>query len=376
MAGVALAAALALLLASPAGAGEPTRARPAVSSASSLPAETVEAIRQAVTDEMSRLGIPGLSLALAQGGEVRHEAGFGFADVENEVPARPETAYRLASVSKPITATAVLRLAEEGRLDLDAPVSRYCPDFPDKAWPVTARQLLSHQGGVRHYRADEQPITRRFTSLAEGLALFRDDPLVHEPGTKVLYSTYGYTLLGCAAAGAAGRPFMALLQDAVFAPAGMTATRVDDVRGLIPNRAQGYVRDGEGELLNSALADMTYKVPGGGLSSTAPDVARFGTALVSGRLLSADSLTQMLTRQKTRSGRVTGFGLGLALGSRGGRREAWHTGGQERVSTVIYLQPDSGLAVAILTNLEKVQPRVLDLARRVADLVTARAVLR
>ena len=323
---------------------------------------------------MSRLGIPGLSLAVAESGEVRHEAGFGFADVENEVPARPETVYRLASVSKPITAAAVLRLAEEGRLDLDAPVSRYCPDFPDKAWPVTARQLLSHQGGVRHYRPDEQPITRRFTSLAEGLALFRDDPLVHEPGTKVLYSTYGYTLLGCAAAGAAGRPFMALLQDAVFAPAGMTATRVDDVRGLIPNRAQGYVRDGEGELLNSALADMTYKVPGGGLSSTAPDVARFGTALVSGRLLSADTLTQMLTRQKTRNGRVTGFGLGLALGSRGGRREAWHTGGQERVSTVIYLQPDSGLAVAILTNLEKVQPRVLDLARRVADLVTARAV--
>jgi CubicO group peptidase (beta-lactamase class C family) len=325
---------------------------------------------------MSRLGVPGLSLAVAQGGEVRHEAGFGFADVENEVPARPETVYRLASVSKPITAAAVLRLAEEGRLDLDAPVSRYCPDFPDKAWPVTARQLLSHQGGVRHYRPDEQPITRRFTSLAEGLALFRDDPLVHEPGTKVLYSTYGYTLLGCAAAGAAGRPFMALLQDAVFAPAGMTTTRVDDVRGLIPNRAQGYVRDGEGELLNSALADMTYKVPGGGLSSTAPDVARFGTALVSGGLLSADTLTQMLTRQKTRNGRVTGFGLGLALGSRSGRREAWHTGGQERVSTVIYLQPDSGLAVAILTNLEKVQPHVLDLARRVADLVTARAVLR
>jgi CubicO group peptidase (beta-lactamase class C family) len=376
LAGVALAAALALLLAAPAGTGEPTRARPAVSSASRLPEETVEAIRQAVTHEMSRLGIPGLSLAVAEGGEVRHAAGFGFADVENEVPARPETMYRLASVSKPITAAAVLRLAEEGRLDLDAPVSRYCPDFPDKAWPVTARQLLSHQGGVRHYRPDEQPITRRFTSLVEGLALFRDDPLVHEPGTKVLYSTYGYTLLGCAAAGAAGRPFMALLHDAVFAPAGMTATRVDDVRGLIPNRAQGYVRDGEGELLNSALADMTYKVPGGGLSSTAPDVARFGTALVSGRLLVADTLAQMLTRQKTRNGRVTGFGLGLALGSRGGRREAWHTGGQERVSTVIYLQPDSGLVVAILTNLEKVQPRVLDLARRVADLVTARPVLR
>jgi CubicO group peptidase (beta-lactamase class C family) len=325
---------------------------------------------------MSRLGIPGLSLAVAERGEVRHEAGFGFADVENEVPARPETAYRLASVSKPITAAAVMRLAEEGRLDLDAPVSRYCPDFPEKRWPVTARQLLCHQGGVRHYRPDEQPITRRFTSLTEGLALFRDDPLVFEPGTRVLYTTHGYTLLGCAAAGAAGRPFMTLLNDLVLAPSGMSATRVDDVRGLIPNRAQGYVRDGSGQLLNSALADMTYKVPGGGLSSTAPDVARFGTALLSGRLVSAATLKRMLDRQKTRDGRVTGFGLGLALGHRGGRPEAWHHGGQERVSTVLYLRPDSGLAVAILANLERQQPQVLDLSRRVADLVTARSVLR
>ena len=375
MAGVALAAAaLGALLAST--AAESPRARPAVSSASSLPGDTVAAIREAVADEMSRLGIPGLSLALAEKGELRHEAGFGVADVENEVPARPQTAYRLASVSKPITAVAVLRLAEEGRLDLDAPVSRSCPDFPEKPWPVTARQLLCHQGGVRHYRPDEQPLTRRFTSLTEGLALFRDDPLVHEPGTKVLYTTHGYTLLGCAAAGAAGRPFMDLVADLVFAPAGMTDTRVDDVRALIPNRAQGYVRDGHGQLLNSALADMTYKVPGGGLSSTAPDVARFGTALVSGRLLSAASLEQMLTRQKTRVGRVTGFGLGLALGRRRGRQEAWHQGGQERVSTVLYLQPDSGLAVAILANLEKVQPQLLELARRVADLSTARVVVR
>jgi len=376
LAGVALAAALGVLLAPPAGAAEPPPARPAVSSTSGLPGETLAAIREAVTDAMSRLGIPGLSLAVAEGGEVRHEAGFGFADVENEVPARPETAYRLASVSKPITAAAVMKLAEEGRLDLDAPVSRYCPDFPEKRWPVTARQLLCHQGGVRHYRPDEQPITRRFTSLTEGLALFRDDPLVFEPGTRVLYTTHGYTLLGCAAAGAAGRPFMTLLNDLVLAPSGMSATRVDDVRGLIPNRAQGYVRDGSGQLLNSALADMTYKVPGGGLSSTAPDVARFGTALLSGRLVSAATLKRMLDRQKTRDGRVTGFGLGLALGHRGGRPEAWHHGGQERVSTVLYLRPDSGLAVAILANLERQQPQVLDLSRRVADLVTARSVLR
>lgn len=374
-----MAAALALaaaFLASPSGAEEAPRARPAVSSANSLSSETVEAIRQAVSDEMSRLGIPGLSLAVAEAGGVRHEAGFGFADVENEVPARPETVYRLASVSKPMTAVAVMKLAQDGRLDLDAPVTRYCPEFPEKRWPVTSRQLLCHQGGVRWYRPDEQPMTRRFMSLAEGLALFQDDALAFEPGTKALYSTYGYTLLGCAAVHAAGQPFLPLLQETVFGPAGMTATRVDDVRELIPSRAQGYVRDGSGQLLNSALADMSYKVPGGGLCGTAPDVARFGASLLSGQLVTSETLERMLIRQKTRDGRATHYGLGLAVGTRGGKREAWHQGGQERVSTVLYLRPDGHLAVALLTNLEKVQPQLLDLARRVADLATAQSVLR
>jgi CubicO group peptidase (beta-lactamase class C family) len=340
--------------------------------AESLPGDAVDAIRAAIPDGMSRLGIPGLSLAVAVGGQVVLETAFGHADVENAVRATPETVYRLASVSKPMTAVAVMRLAEQGRVDLDAPVSRYCPDFPEKPWPVTSRQLLCHQGGVRHYRPGEQPMTRRFTSLAEGLALFRDDPLVFEPGTKVLYSTHGYTVLGCVAAVAAGRPFPSLLQETVFGPAGMTAARVDDVRELIPGRAQGYVRDGYGRLLNSDLADMTWKVPGGGLCATAGDVARFGAAFLSGRLVSPETREQMLTRQRTRDGRVTGFGLGFTLGERAGQREAWHTGGQERVSTVLYLRPDAGLAVAILANLEKVQQEILDLARRVADLATAR----
>jgi serine beta-lactamase-like protein LACTB len=357
-------------------ATEAPPARPAISSASSLPSDTVEAIRAAVTNEMSRLGIPGLSLAVAEAGELRHEAGFGFADVENAVPARPDTVYRLASVSKPMTAVTVLKLAEEGQLDLDVPVWRYCPAFPEKPWPLTARQLLCHQGGVRHYLADEQPMTRRFTSLADGLALFSEDALAHEPGTTVLYTTYGYTLLGCAAAGAAGRPFVPLLQDIVFGPSGMSATRVDDVRELIPNRAQGYVRHRDGQLLNSALADMTYKVPGGGLCSTAPDVARFGTSLLSGRLVTEETLRWMLTRQKTRQGRLTRFGLGLAVGTRRGSREAWHMGGQERVSTVLYLRPDRRLAVALLTNLERVEARTLDLARSIADLVIAPTVVR
>jgi len=340
--------------------------------AAGLPASRVSAIRDAVRDAMARLGIPGLSLAVVEGGALRFQEAHGYADVENGVPARPESVYRLASVSKPITAVAVLHLYERGQIDLDAPVWRYCPEFPEKPWPVTARQLLCHQGGVRHYRPEEPALTRRFETSAESLALFRDDPLVHEPGTEVRYSTYGYSLLGCAAAGAARTPFLELLRDAVFGPAAMSSTGADDQRAIVPNRAQGYTRDAEGRLRNSALADTSYKVPGGGLSGTAADVARFGSALGSGRLLSAGVFEQMLTRQRVRDGRVTGYGLGLTLGERDGRREAWHTGGQERVSTVLYLDLDRGVprggrAVAILANLEAVQPQILGLARRVAD---------
>ena len=246
-------------------------------------------------------GIPGLSLAVVDGGVVRLQEAHGFADVENGVPARPESVYRLASVSKPMTAVAVLHLYERRLIDLDAPVWRYCPEFPEKPWPVTARQLLCHQGGVRHYRPEEPTLTRRFETSAESLALFRDDPLLHEPGTQVRYSTFGYNLLGCAAAGAARTPFLELLREAVFGPAEMSSTGADDQRAIVPNRAQGYTRDAEGRLRNSALADMSYKVPGGGLSGTAADVARFGSALGSGRLLSAGVLEQMLTRQ-TRAG--------------------------------------------------------------------------
>jgi CubicO group peptidase (beta-lactamase class C family) len=366
--GLVLAAALVV---APAGAFAQGTGPPPAPAAAGLPPATVRAIGELVSTEMSRRGIPGLSLAIGAAGELWLEAAFGSADVENDVPARPATAFRLASVSKPMTAVAVLQLAEERRLDLDAPVWRYCPAYPARPSPVTARLLLSHQGGVRGYRRDERPETRPYESVAEGLALFAGDPLAYEPGTAVAYSTYGYNLLGCAVEGAAGRAFAEVLAERVFSPAGMTSTRPEDLRSLLPGRPSGYFRGPAGELRNSRLADMSYKVPGGGLVGTAGDAARFGLALLSGRLLRPETLREMLTPQRTRTGRSTGFGLGLTVGMRDGRVEAWHTGGQERVSTVVYLRPDSGQVVALLSNLERVRPPLLELARRVADTASA-----
>jgi len=357
--------------ASPPRAGAAAEVGPATGPVSTLPVARVEAIEVVVANEIARLGIPGLSLAIGHEGNLVFANGYGFADIENFVSARADTVYRLASLSKTITAVVTLQLAEKGQLDLDVSVRRHCPAFPEKRWPVTPRQLLGHQAGIRHYREGERPMTRRFETLEEALDLFKNDPLEFEPDTGILYSTYGYTLLGCVIEGATGRPFAEVVREAVFLPAGMTRSQPDDVRRLIPNRARGYTRDGRGVLVNSDLADTSYKVPGGGLSGTAPDLARFGLALVSGALLEPESWEVMRTLQRTRGGQARGHGLGLVVEEHDGTLEVWKDGAQAGVSTLLYLGAGEGPVVAVLANHEGVAVPLLSLARRVAQLVVA-----
>src|SRR5580693_9418986 len=159
-------------------------------------------INAAVSKFMASTHVPGMSVAVVENGEYEWARGFGFADLENNVPASEHTLFRLASVSKPITATALLQLWERGKLDLDAPVQKYCPAFPQKEWPITSRELLGHLGGIRHYNPDgkgdiPEDNARHFSSMEESFQIFAADPLVAKPGTKFNYSTYGYTLLGC-----------------------------------------------------------------------------------------------------------------------------------------------------------------------------------
>jgi serine beta-lactamase-like protein LACTB len=338
----------------------------------------VAALEKAVAEMMSASGTPGLTVAIALDGEVRYARGFGYADVENQLAASADTVYRLASISKPIAAVAALQLAEAGRLDLDADVRRYVPAFPPKPWPITTRQLLAHLGGVRHYQEGEfghDPAngealgenTRRFASLLEGLDIFKDDPLLAEPGTRFSYTTHGYTLIGCVVEAVSKERFVPYLTKHVFGPAGMTSIRDDEAAALIPHRALGYRKTAAGQIRNSDLSDTSYKIPGGGLVATATDLVRFASALIEGRLLRPATVVKAFTKQVTKTGRTIGYGLGWDVGDRNGRREIWHTGGQSRVSNVLYLQPDRRLAIAILTNLEGAGPRPL--AQKIADLV-------
>ena len=160
--------------------------------------QKIPAINNLVVSYVADHHVPGLSLAVIDRGHVILTQGYGLADVENNVPASADTVYRIASISKSVTATAAMKLVDAGKLDLDAPIQRYCPDFPRKPWPITARELLSHQSGIRDYKNEEETInTRHYASINETLTQFASDPLEFEPGTRMQYTSYGYIVLGC-----------------------------------------------------------------------------------------------------------------------------------------------------------------------------------
>lgn len=329
------------------------------------------AVTAAIEAQQQRDRIPGLTCAIGVGREIPYVRGFGLADVENDLPATAQTVYRLASISKPVTAVLALQLAEQGKLDLDRDVADLLPEWPRKPWPVTVRQLLGHLGGVRHYRPGEVESTQPFRSQRESLARFAGDPLVHEPGTAYLYSTYGYNLVAAVVEQVLGQDFATAVRERVAKPCAAPTLQDDSVRRLIRGRAQGYVLV-RGELQNSQLLDASYKLGGGGLCATAPDLVRFGQALQSGRLLEAATLQAMCTPQRLADGKATGYGLGLSVGQKGERRTISHSGAQARVSTMMYCLPGDGLpedgvVVVLLCNLERL--KLGGLAQQIAGLV-------
>ena len=333
-----------------------------------LPAEKIKLIEAAIAAEMSKQNIAGLSVAVVTDNQLRWSNGYGFADLENFVPAKAGTVYRLASISKSITAVAVMQLAERGKLDLDAPVQKYCPAFPEKQWPVTARHILAHLSGIRHYQSEEEfASTRRYDSISAGLDMFKNDPLLHEPGVKYTYTTFGYSVLGCAVEGASGQKFADFTRDNIFKPAGMDRMRVDSINELIPNRAQGYRRARDGQLRNSDIADNSYKLPGGGFASTVEDLAKLAIAVQTNSILKKETGEQMLTGQKLRDGKETSYGLGWSVQTQNNQKLVGHSGAQQRVSTFLHMIPARAFAMAIMVNVE--DTRLRSLADQITEIV-------
>ncbi|MGH8246752.1 MAG: serine hydrolase domain-containing protein, partial [Gammaproteobacteria bacterium] len=280
-------------------------------------AQAVEQARNQIQAMMVERRIPGLSVAVSVAGRLIWSEGFGYADQERQIPACPHTQFRIASVSKTLTAAAMARLYEQGRLDLDAPIQKYAPGFPDKGQVIAARQLASHRSGIRSYRDDlEAADLGHCRSVTDSLEMFKDDPLVFAPDGDFLYTGFGYALLGVAIEGASGEDFLSYIRRQVFDPLQMNHT-VEDRAGLrAPNQSQFYDHvtpySMDGQVRLSPPADFSCKFPSGGFISTAEDLARFGSAHIpslNSGFLKAETL-ELLFTPRTRQAGIMGHRLG------------------------------------------------------------------
>jgi len=323
-----------------------------------------------VGSEMAARRIPGLSIGYAQDG-ITWARGYGFADLENRVPARADSSYRLASVTKPMTATAIMRLVEQGKVELDAEVQTYVPYFPRKPYPITVRQLLGHLGGINAYvnPVAEQHF-KEHKNTRQSLAVFQDFDLVAEPGTRFRYTSYGYNLLGAVIEGASGQSYGEYMHAAIWGPLGMASTRLDDPLALIPHRVRGYQLVGS-QLQHSEFVDVSSRFSAGGTRSSVVDMLRFGQGISQGRLLSRSSLATMETSMATKNGELTGYGMGWQTRPIDGKFVISHDGMQPETSTYLFVFPARRFSIAVAANLQRVD--LTAFAARLFESVTGEA---
>jgi CubicO group peptidase (beta-lactamase class C family) len=313
--------------------------------------DTIQAYERFVAERMAYDRIPGLSVGFIKD-DIRWARGFGWADIENNVPATAESAYRLASITKTVTALAVLELVEAGKIDLDTPVQRHVPYFPRKKWPVTVRQLLGHIGGISHYKNDgAESHIKEPKNTREALAIFQDFDLVAEPGTRYNYSTYGYNLLGAVIEGASGLSYGEFIKSHVFDPLEMSDTELDDPLKIIPNRVRGYQLS-HGELKNSEYVNVSSRFAGGGLRSTVVDLLNYARGIIDRKLLREETWRQMFASMVLRNGLLTGYGMGWRVEPWNGHFTINHSGSQPETRTHLLIFPKENFALAIACNLE------------------------
>ncbi len=332
-----------------------------------FPPEVQRALETLMRAELAKGPHAGMSVGVVHGG-MRWVRGYGLRDLGHRLPATPRTTYRMASITKSFTAVAVLQLVQEGKLDLDADIRTLVPSFPEKPWPVTVRQLLGHLGGVSHYDGPDAAENTRHLSTAEALALFADKPLVVEPGTRFVYTTWGYNLLGAAIEKASGKAYGDYLKAHVFRPAGMRTAALDDHRTRDKHHAVGY-RPKHHQLVPSQFLDVSSRFAGGGTRASVEDLLAFGQALLQHRLVSAETARMMQLPMSTREGQLTDYGMGFATYPLRGRYMVTHAGGQPETTSLVVVLPAENIVIAIASNLEGEAKRQRRISTRILEVL-------
>ena len=315
-----------------------------------VPEGAIERIDKIVQEGLDK-NIASYSVGVMNDGRLVMARGYGYADVENGVPATAESVYRLGSITKQFSSMAIMQLAESGKLALEDELTKFLPDYPLKDKKVTVHQLLNHTSGIKSYTGLPNffRTARQDLSHDDMLALFKDQPLDFEPGTKMQYSNSGYYLLGLIIEKASGQAYGEYLADHIFRPLAMHATRYGDTRPVIPRRAMGYKRE-RGKLVNDDPISMTAPGAAGALVSNVLDLLKWHQALEAGDFLSPASYEVMYRTTTLPDGKVQKYGYGWGLGETAGHRKLSHGGGINGFSTMIARYPDDRLAVIVLAN--------------------------
>ncbi len=314
-------------------------------------------------------GIPGLSVAVGVDTSVVWAEGFGEADVAAGRPVTVATRFRIGSISIPLTAAAIGMLWEQGKLDLSADIRAYVPSFPEKDYLITVEQLAGHLAGIRHYRNGEFRSDEPYATVLDGLAVFEEDPLVFEPGTRYSFSTYGWSLLSAAVEHVSGQPFLEYMQRAVLDPLALTGTRPDRA-GEADSLRTTFYEAIDGRLEVAPPVDNSYKWAGGGYLSTPTDLVRFALAHLHPGFLAERTIRRLWTGQHTRDGAETGYGIGWTVGKDFDEHDVVsHTGSSVGGRAILLVYPESRVVIAVAANLSGV--RFANLPQDVAHLFGA-----
>ncbi|CAG0960213.1 serine beta-lactamase-like protein LACTB, mitochondrial [Phycisphaerales bacterium] len=302
-------------------------------------------------------GAVGLSIGVAQRGEVVVAKAYGLADAEFDVPADKDTMFRIGSVTKQFTAAAIMRFVEQGKVSLDDDLGKYVPDFPMQGNAVTVRQLLNHTSGIPSYTslgeewAKLQPLE---LTHEEMLALVKGKPFDFKPGEKWAYNNTAYYMLGMIIEKISGVTYAQHMQNEFFTPLKLGRTRYDSNSTLMKNRAQGYTLQ-DGEIVNDAPLGMSQPYAAGSLVSTGEDLVRWSMAIASGKVVRPESFTLMTTAAILPDGESTHYGFGLEVSEWEGRPCIRHGGGIFGFNSMLMWLPEEDLHIAVISNGEPIR---------------------
>lgn len=302
-----------------------------------------------VNDYLEKQAAAGISVAVMQNGKLLYGEGFGWQDQAKQIKATADTRFRLASISKPITSTAIMKLVEDGKLNLDADIRKYVPEWPQKPQTITLRHILTHSSGIRHYTGGNEGEIYDHYTTAKAIGLFSGSNLLFEPGSKASYSTHAFTVAARAVETASGTDFPTAMQKLVYGPAGTKDLAIEDLTKPAPaNRSMIYNRVGEkGTLPYTKWQDGSWKYGGGGMESSARSLVTFGDAVLHGKILKSATVNQMWTPQVLKDG-TKNYGLGWVVSA--DTQTVRHSGSQQGSRTSLVIHRPTGIVICVLCN--------------------------